>query len=384
MRSAVTDLIYFKENGTMSDLAKPTTESESANRSYRECTKCSWMGPYSDCEHPQHDADIRLCPRCLHETVECMSELAPEPTRPWTGADSLEPIEPGPASYDTHGSLGSISRAVEYADSLVLMIENDLVEPAEPQFSFGDRLRHWPIGSPDVGACDNDALADAIDSDRDELEDRLATRLGDALGKLAVEQSRLKLIKTRIEELMEEFSYEVELRQHLVGIIEYEPFMCGLAEIFSSVMEAVVPTKQPTPDATRFEIPGNDGGKGLRVAVDPDGTTFFWPMDPLVGQGFYLSGRAAHDLVMLLGVSLPPIEPTLWTCTNCGKQTTDIIFEEGDSNICRECYDTFEANEAASRARHEDRELPMTMDVEPDTLIDTITESDIDFVEGRD
>lgn len=37
--------------------------------------------------------------------------------------------------------------------------------------------------------------------------------------------------------------------------------------------------------------------------------------------------------------------PQVWTCTNCGKETTDIIFEEGDSNICYECYDRFEANE---------------------------------------
>lgn len=30
--------------------------------------------------------------------------------------------------------------------------------------------------------------------------------------------------------------------------------------------------------------------------------------------------------------------PEYWTCTNCGKLTKDIIFEEGDSNICYGCY----------------------------------------------
>lgn len=183
---------------------------------------------------------------------------APESTRPWTGADSLEPVD---SSTDSEPTFGSRLDAWLY-----------YLRPAEPD---------WPSLR---------RLVDAINADRDEL----GSRLGDALGKLAVEQSRLKLIKTRIEELMEEFSYEVELRQHRVGIIEYEPFMCGLAEIFSSVMEAVVPTKQPTPDATRFDIPGNDGAKGLRVAVDPDGTTFLWPMDPLVGQGFYLYLMRLH------------------------------------------------------------------------------------------
>lgn len=75
--------------------------------------------------------------------------------------------------------------------------------------------------------------------------------------------------------------------------------------------------------------------------------------------------------MMLLRLALPdddrfapalvPAEPTLWTCTNCGKQTTNIIFEEGNSNICRECYDTFEANESANRDK-----LPMTTDADPE------------------
>lgn len=41
--------------------------------------------------------------------------------------------------------------------------------------------------------------------------------------------------------------------------------------------------------------------------------------------------------------------PDYWTCTNCGKVTKDIIFEEGDSNICPECYDRFEENERRIR-----------------------------------
>lgn len=45
--------------------------------------------------------------------------------------------------------------------------------------------------------------------------------------------------------------------------------------------------------------------------------------------------------------------PEVWTCTNCGKLTEDIIFEEGDSNICPECYDRFEENERRLRAGEE-------------------------------
>jgi hypothetical protein len=41
--------------------------------------------------------------------------------------------------------------------------------------------------------------------------------------------------------------------------------------------------------------------------------------------------------------------PGYWTCTNCGKPTKDIIFEEGDSNVCRDCYDRFEENDKKAR-----------------------------------
>lgn len=50
---------------------------------------------------------------------------------------------------------------------------------------------------------------------------------------------------------------------------------------------------------------------------------------------------------------IDPGPPTLWTCTNCGNQTYDVVHEEGDQTICIPCWERFEVNEP----RH-DEEAP--------------------------
>lgn len=35
----------------------------------------------------------------------------------------------------------------------------------------------------------------------------------------------------------------------------------------------------------------------------------------------------------------------VWTCTNCGRKTTEVVHEEGDQTICIPCWERFEANE---------------------------------------
>lgn len=48
-----------------------------------------------------------------------------------------------------------------------------------------------------------------------------------------------------------------------------------------------------------------------------------------------------------------PGPPTMWTCTNCGNQTYDVVYEEGDQTICIPCWERFEANEP----RHQPEEI---------------------------
>lgn len=45
--------------------------------------------------------------------------------------------------------------------------------------------------------------------------------------------------------------------------------------------------------------------------------------------------------------------PQVWNCTNCGKETYDVVHEEGDQTICIECWERFEANEP----RHQPEEI---------------------------
>lgn len=169
----------------------------------------------------------------------------------------------------------------------------------------GERLREL---AEDTGfGCTNEviermkAIADAIDRDA-----------GDQLASLAHDFAKERAdLRRRVEELVEELKYSTASSLGPTGsisaardILDIEDLLARLAGIFGQRAEGP-PRSKPGADARWFEVPGRDGARGLRVAIQLDGQTYLWPLDPEVGQGFALSSDAARDLEMILRSFLP-------------------------------------------------------------------------------
>lgn len=173
---------------------------------------------------------------------------------------------------------------------------------------FGDRLREWRAGDSDTRRLL--AIADAIDQDA--AEQRLWAGQGEQRRR-AVREADLR---ERVEELVEELRYTAivcgpSVISGMLGpetgrkdYLDVEPFLERLAGIFGERKEGP-PKSKPAEGSRWFEIPGREGAKGLRVAVQLDGVTFLWPLDPDVHPGFALSGEAARDLEIILRAFLP-------------------------------------------------------------------------------
>lgn len=179
---------------------------------------------------------------------------------------------------------------------------------------FGDRLRkhftHVKLGCPDI----YEDLADAIDRDRDELRgwvgDEVVKRVEEVEEeRRAVILAELKgTVRRQIEGAVERLSTHHLSREETgdmpLDCLNAEDFLAELDRIFGERPEGPPQSKVAT-GSRWFEIPGREGAKGLRVAVQLDGQTFLWPLDPEVHSGFALSGEAARDLEIILRAFLP-------------------------------------------------------------------------------
>lgn len=185
----------------------------------------------------------------------------------------------------------------------------------EKEPRFGERLRGW--AKRNVAALvytlhgELHDLADAIDRDRDAYRHHIMSLCADQ------EVERLGNLRRQVEEAVERLKYTVTSPDTSWGsgrpggqqicskdVLDAEAFLLELDRIFGDRPE--MPARVRLNETARwFEIPGREGARGLRVAVQLDGQTHLWPLDPEVGSGFALSGEAARDLEIILRAFLP-------------------------------------------------------------------------------
>lgn len=171
--------------------------------------------------------------------------------------------------------------------------------PHEPR--FGERLREWLGGWGTKEAWPAAwEVAAAIDQDRDAYRHHLLHLCADQ------EAEHFRDLRLKTEELVEELRYAWggAFESDRKDVLDVEPFLERLAGVFGARQEGLKKIKMAE-DAKWFEVPGRDGAKGLRVAVNPDGSVGLWPVDPAVGAGFALHAEAARDLETILRAMLP-------------------------------------------------------------------------------
>jgi len=167
---------------------------------------------------------------------------------------------------------------------------------------FGERLLAYVNERcpPDGSRAALRAIAEAIDAD--------AALIGaDAMRYAAeLEAKRLADLRQKIEAAIDSLAYpelpdgegdgrrviwEAKLRESLV-------------QIFGE-RSAWPPVARPGAAALWFQIPGANGTGGLRVAVEPNGEVYLWPVDPACGEGFALFPDASRSLEVILRAFLP-------------------------------------------------------------------------------
>lgn len=205
-----------------------------------------------------------------------------------------------------------------------LTIRNDTDEPVEfrvvpaDEPRFGERLRRFARQYSGTHRINLDRIADAIDQDA-------ATEIG-RLERGQLERQRY--LHQRAEALVEELRYTWggAFETDRKDVLDAEPFLERLGAIFGECAKGPARLK-PGEDAQWFEIPGRNGASGLQVAIQPNGWTWLWPVDPEVGEGFALYGEAARDLKMLLEAYLPPDHALVSPDTDAGASTAEAIME---------------------------------------------------------